>query len=76
MVRDWQVGRATLRKQRMPRVLCLAGLVISILVFMIFLLDLVLAWPFEKADWTLDTMFVVCAALLGYLSWSSFREFD
>jgi len=63
-----------LRMQRMPKMLCLAGMVIAIFVFAIFLSDLVLAVPFEKASWGLDASFVVCAALLGYLSWSTFRE--
>jgi len=62
--------------QRMPKVLCLAGMVIAIFVFAIFLLDLVLAWPFEKASWGLDATFVSCAVLLGYLSWTAFRELD
>lgn len=60
----------------MPKVLCLTGMVISILVFVMFLLDLVLAWPFDKASPGLDMAFVVCAAALGYLSWSTFREQD
>ena len=65
-----------LRMQRMPQVLCLAGMVIAIFVFAIFLLDIVLAWPFEKASWSLDAIFVSCAVLLGYISWTSFRELD
>jgi len=63
----------------MPKALCLTGMVISILVFLIFLLDLVLplSWAFfKKASIMLDVIFVVCAALLAYLSWSTFREQD
>ena len=63
----------------MPKALCLTGMVISILVFAIFLLDIVLPadWAFfKKASITFDIVFVVCALFLGYLSWSTFREQD
>jgi hypothetical protein len=63
----------------MPKALCLTGIVISILVFLIFLLDLVLPPNiafFSKASRSLDIIFVVCAVALGYLSWSTFREQD
>ena len=63
----------------MPKALCLTGMVIAILVFAIFLLDLVLPAGmafFSKASITLDIIFVVCALVLGYLSWSTLREQD
>ena len=61
----------------MPKALCLTGMVIAILVFLIFLLDLVLPQGmafFGKASKMLDIIFILCAAALGYLSWSTFRE--
>lgn len=63
----------------MPKALCLTGMVIAILVFAIFLLDLVLPAGmafFSKASITLDVVFVVSALILGYLSWTTFRELD
>jgi hypothetical protein len=67
----------------MPKALCLAGMVISILLFLLFLLDLVVPFiglgglaPFGQASLLLDLIFVICAGGLGYLSWSSFRELD
>ena len=63
----------------MPKALCLMGMVVSILIFLIFLLDLVLPSNmafFQKGQWGLDIIFVVCAAGLGYLSWSTLREQD
>ena len=63
----------------MPKALCLTGMVIAILVFAIFLLDLVLPAGmafFKKASVSLDIIFVICALTLGYLSWSTFREQD
>ncbi len=60
----------------MPKALCLSGMVISILVFLIFLLDLAIAFPFDRANTPMDVIFVLCAAGLGYLSWATFREQD
>jgi hypothetical protein len=61
----------------MPKALCLTGMVIAILIFAIFLLDLVLPAGmalFKKASISLDIIFVVCSVILGYLSWTTFRE--
>jgi len=55
------------------------GMVVSILIFSIFLLDLVLpsSWAFfQKGRPVFDIIFVVCAAGLGYLSWVTLREQD
>ncbi len=63
----------------MPKALCLTGMVIAILIFVLFLLDLVLPTGmaiFKKASISLDIIFVVCALILGYLSWTTFREQD
>lgn len=76
---DCGSGEQHLGKLLMPKALCLTGIVISILVFLIFLLDLVLPPNiafFSKASRSLDIIFVVCAVALGYLSWSTFREQD
>jgi len=54
-------------------------MVISILVFLIFLLDLVLPSSlafFKKASVLLDVIFVLCSGVLAYLSWTTFREQD
>ncbi len=63
----------------MPKVLCMTGIVISILVFALFLLDLVVPEsfaPLKKASWLMDVVFVLCSLALGYLSWSTLREQD
>ena len=63
----------------MPKALCLMGMVVSILIFLIFLLDLVLPvdWAFfKRASPMLDIIFALCAAGLGYLSWVTLREQD
>lgn len=60
----------------MPKVLCLTGMVIAILIFALFLLDLALKIPFQRISLMMDIVFVTCAAALGYLSWSTLREQD
>ena len=60
----------------MPKALCLTGMVIAIVVFLLFLLDLIVKVPFQRADVVMDVIFVVCAGLLGFISWTTFREQD
>lgn len=65
-----------LRTFRMPKVLCMSGMVIAILILVLFLLDLTVKIPFERISLMMDIVFVLCAAGLGYLSWSTLREQD
>jgi hypothetical protein len=39
-----------------------------------FGLDLALGFPFGRVAPTMDILFLVCAAMLGYMSWSTYRE--
>jgi threonine/homoserine/homoserine lactone efflux protein len=61
----------------MPKALCITGMVVAILVLILFLIDLLapasLA-PFKKANWLMDVVFVLCAAVLGYMSWTTLKE--
>ncbi|MFO0925339.1 MAG: hypothetical protein U0905_22995 [Pirellulales bacterium] len=57
----------------MPKALCLIGLVVAGLVFLLFLLDIAIGL-FDKASIIMDIMFMVGALGLAYLSWVSFRE--
>ncbi len=65
----------------MPKALCLTGLVIAILVFLIFFSDLLFGLlgmqslaPFKLSSLVMDIIFLLCATGLGYVSWTSFRE--
>jgi hypothetical protein len=65
----------------MSKALCVSALAISILVLILFLADLVLGLanarsiaPLRGENFLLDAVFIVCAAVLGYLSWSTFRR--
>jgi hypothetical protein len=60
----------------MPKVLCLTGMVIAILIVVLFLLDLAVAFPFQRISMFMDIAFVACALGLGYVSWSTLREQD
>lgn len=61
----------------MPKVLCISGMAIAGVIFILFVLDLFTAMPFGKAGGMLmDIFFLLCAAGLAFLSWSAFREQD
>ncbi|MCA9120298.1 MAG: hypothetical protein H6822_33335 [Planctomycetaceae bacterium] len=60
----------------MPKALCLTGMVIAIVVFLLFLLDLIIKVPFQRANLVMDVVFVLCAGTLGFISWTTFREQD
>jgi len=51
-------------------------MVIAIVVFLLFLLDLIMGFPFEGANILMDIVFVICAGTLGFISWTTFREQD
>jgi len=57
----------------MPKALCISGMVISVLVLILFGLDIAMGVPFHGLSTMLDVTFIVCAVLLGYLSWATFR---
>jgi len=60
----------------MPKALCLTGMVIAIVVLLLFLLDLIIKVPFQRANPLMDIVFVLCAGVLGFISWTTFREQD
>lgn len=58
----------------MPKAMSIVGMVIAVLIFLLFTLDLALARPFYRASMVMDVVFVVCALILGYLSWTTYKE--
>ena len=58
----------------MPKALCIVGMVIAGLLVILFGLDLAIGIPFGKTSAVMSIGFIVCAAILGYVSWSTFRE--
>ena len=58
----------------MPKALCIAGIVIAGLLFLVFGLDLALKFPFGRAAWLMDSGFLVSSLILAYLSWTTLKE--
>ena len=58
----------------MPKALCIFGAVIAALLLLVFGLDLAIGFPFGGVNNVMSIGFVVCSAILGYLSWTTFRE--
>ncbi len=65
----------------MQKGLCIAALTISVIVFVLFLADLILGLagmnevaPFKYADMTIDIVFSVCSLALALMSWFTFKE--
>jgi len=63
------------------KALCIAALAIAVIVFALFLADLILGLagmfeiaPFKYANSTIDVVFVVCSLMLAVLSWFTFKE--
>ena len=50
------------------------GMVVSIVFLLVFTLDLAFGMPFGGASLIADIGFIICALLLGYMSWTTYRE--
>jgi hypothetical protein len=62
---------------RMPKALCMSGMVVAILLLILFAFDLAApasVAPFRKASILMDVCMIVCAIMLGAASWMTFRE--
>ena len=64
----------------MPKALCLSGMVVAILIALLFLTDLIASFvapsfaPFRGVSILMDISLVICAGVLGAMSWLTFRE--
>jgi hypothetical protein len=58
----------------MPKALTISGMAVAGLLLLMFGLDLALQFPFGRASKAMDIAFLICAIVLGYMSWSTFRE--
>jgi hypothetical protein len=58
----------------MPKALCIAGMAVAILLLVLFTLDLALSFPFYRASLVMDIAMLICAAGLGFVSWTTYRE--
>ena len=58
----------------MSKALCIVGAVVAALLVLVFGLDLALGFPFGGYSLVMDGAFILCSAVLGYLSWATLRE--
>lgn len=58
----------------MPKALAITGLAISVLLLAVFGVDWLAGFPFGSASKSMDIGFVICSAVLGYMSWTTLRE--
>jgi hypothetical protein len=58
----------------MPKALTISAMVIAGLLFLLFGLDLAVGIPFGQASVMMDAGVLFSSALLGYMSWSVYRE--
>jgi len=58
----------------MAKVLCLFALVVSAILFLLFILDLILGIPFARVSMMMDIAFVVSATVIGLFSYLTFQE--
>ena len=58
----------------MAKALCIFGMVVAVLVLLVFGLDIGMGFPFGKINQIMDIVMIVCAAILGYISWSTLKE--
>lgn len=58
----------------MAKAFAVFGMAVAVLFLLVFSLDLAIGMPFSKASVIADVLFLVCAAGLGYMSWTTFRE--
>lgn len=58
----------------MPKALAIVGMAVSVLMFIVFGLDYVTAFPFQKASPVMDIGFIICSGVLAYMSWNTLRE--
>ncbi len=50
------------------------SLATAVLLLLLFGLDLAIGIPFQKANWLMDLIFVLCSLGLAYISWTTYKE--
>ena len=58
----------------MGKAMSIAGMAVGGLIALVFILDLVLGFPFGGRVKTMDIGFFVCGLILAYLSWNALRD--
>ncbi|MGD0898305.1 MAG: hypothetical protein ABR915_10755 [Thermoguttaceae bacterium] len=58
----------------MPKALCISGAVVAVLLVLLFGVDLAVGFPFARVSILMDAGAVLCAAILGFLGWTTLRQ--
>ncbi len=58
----------------MPKALAISGLVVAGLILMIFGIDLAIGLTLGGVSKAMDITFLIAAAIMGYVSWTTYRE--
>ncbi len=58
----------------MEKWMCWSALGASGVVLVLFLLDLILGFPFGKLSTTVDILASIACGLVGYVSWDALRD--
>jgi hypothetical protein len=58
----------------MSKAMTIVGMVVAGLVGLVFILDLAVGIPFDRANSMMDVGALIGAAILGYLSWDAMRD--
>lgn len=58
----------------MEKWLCWGSLGLSGILLLLFLLDLILGFPFGGIGLVVNIIGILACAMVGYLAWESFRE--
>ena len=58
----------------MAKTLCIIGMALSALVFLVFLIDISVAFPFSRYSIMMDVVFLTVSVLLAWMSWNVYRE--
>lgn len=58
----------------MEKVLCWIAMGVSGLMLILFLVDLIVGFPFGRTSAAVDVLGVLACGIVGYLSWDAFRD--
>lgn len=58
----------------MGKAMTIVGMIVAGLIAVMFGMDMILGFPFQGANFTMDIGFLVCALILAYMSWNAFRD--
>ena len=61
--------------QDLPKRVVIGSMVVAGLVAVMAISDMVLGIPFSgQHTFMMDIMFIICAAIVGYMSWDAYQE--